>query len=49
MKAIFDNYGRVITAVIAILAIIGIVTATMPMMPQNLHKNSTAKCFSSAY
>lgn len=41
MKAIFDNYGRVITAVIAILAIIGIVTATMPLMQENYKSINT--------
>lgn len=41
MKAIFDNYGRVITAVIAILAIIGIVTATMPLMQENYKSLNT--------
>lgn len=41
MKAIFDNYGRVITAVIAILAIIGIVTATMPLIQENYKSINT--------
>lgn len=41
MKAIFDNYDRVIAAVIAILAIIGIVTATMPLMQENYKSINT--------